>query len=254
MKLFNLSGLCATLLLAGCASESNSQPLAMDHPANPQAMQVSYVPPASVLDLNAVDSTVSGAGATSTAKREQASAQAPVDHSQHAQTPQAAAPKVDEHEGHEGKAVEVVHATQEKVDALLKAYLTLSSMLAEDKIKGAADQLTAIREAAKGLTEAKETALRPLAEKIVKATPQGADDLEATRTAFKGLSQAVIDLTYVAPPTNKVAPIVYQAFCPHAKASWLQLNEKVTNPYYGSEMLGCGKVTRKIQPAKGHEH
>ncbi len=36
-----------------------------------------------------------------------------------------------------------------------------------------------------------------------------------------------------------------------AKANWLQSTKEINNPYMGQEMLKCGSVERKIEPAAG---
>lgn len=234
-----------TVLLAGCAVDSAQPTLPVSHPANADAVEMAFAAPPNVLteDVSAV-----------TPPHDAAS---PGDHSKHAgheqPSPQAVPPKPD-HADHEPKAIPVSEATQEQIDALSKAYLALTSMLTQDKVEGANDQLTAISKAGKTLSEAKEAQVKAVAEKIAKATPQKAGDIEAVRQSLKGLSDAVIELMHLAPPSKMVAATVYQAYCPHAKASWLQLSDKIANPYYGSEMLGCGKVTKKIQAAQEHKH
>jgi len=40
---------------------------------------------------------------------------------------------------------------------------------------------------------------------------------------------------------------VYIQYCPMKKASWLSGEQAIKNPYYGSSMLTCGKVTDTIQ-------
>ena len=40
---------------------------------------------------------------------------------------------------------------------------------------------------------------------------------------------------------------VYLQYCPMKKASWLSSDKDIKNPYYGSAMLSCGKVTETIQ-------
>jgi len=40
---------------------------------------------------------------------------------------------------------------------------------------------------------------------------------------------------------------VYQQYCPMKKAYWLSETEDIRNPYYGDEMLECGKVTATIK-------
>lgn len=50
--------------------------------------------------------------------------------------------------------------------------------------------------------------------------------------------------------SKQETPIYYQ-FCPMANngkgANWLSKENVVKNPYYGSMMLSCGKVTETIK-------
>jgi hypothetical protein len=43
---------------------------------------------------------------------------------------------------------------------------------------------------------------------------------------------------------------VYQQYCPMKKAAWLSESEDIRNPYYGDDMLECGKVTATLKAAK----
>lgn len=43
---------------------------------------------------------------------------------------------------------------------------------------------------------------------------------------------------------------IYQQYCPMKKASWLSESAAVKNPFYGKQMLTCGKVTGTLAPAK----
>jgi hypothetical protein len=60
-----------------------------------------------------------------------------------------------------------------------------------------------------------------------------APDMAKAREAFKLLSEDVEPLTV----TEKEVTVMY---CPMAKASWVQPNGPVENPYYGKSMLRCG--------------
>lgn len=40
---------------------------------------------------------------------------------------------------------------------------------------------------------------------------------------------------------------VYQQYCPMKKAYWLSNNSAIRNPYYGNQMLTCGKVTETLK-------
>ena len=65
-----------------------------------------------------------------------------------------------------------------------------------------------------------------------------AKDLEATRKAFKPLSEAVAK--------QKLAAGLVVASCPmyEGGASWVQKAGDVKNPYYGTAMLGCGSIQK----------
>ena len=50
---------------------------------------------------------------------------------------------------------------------------------------------------------------------------------------------------------SKLGTPVFYEFCPMANkgkgANWLSLENKIKNPYYGNQMLTCGKVVETIQ-------
>ena len=67
------------------------------------------------------------------------------------------------------------------------------------------------------------------------------------RDHFISLSQNM----YTLAKTSSFSGPLYYQFCPMANkgkgASWLSLENKIKNPYYGSKMLSCGKVTEVVQ-------
>jgi hypothetical protein len=42
---------------------------------------------------------------------------------------------------------------------------------------------------------------------------------------------------------------VYEQYCPMKKATWLSETSSIKNPYYGKQMLTCGKTTETLAPA-----
>lgn len=74
-------------------------------------------------------------------------------------------------------------------------------------------------------------------------TIQNSKDLGKQREAFAKLSASMITLV----KANKSSDKVYIDYCPMKKASWLSAEQAIKNPYYGSSMLTCGKVTETIQ-------
>jgi len=41
---------------------------------------------------------------------------------------------------------------------------------------------------------------------------------------------------------------IYQMYCPMKKVYWLSNEKEIKNPYYGKQMLNCGKITDTKQP------
>jgi hypothetical protein len=72
-------------------------------------------------------------------------------------------------------------------------------------------------------------------------------DITNQRNHFMSLSKNLYTVIKV---SKSETPIYYQ-FCPMANkgkgANWLSLENKIKNPYYGNQMLTCGKVVETIQ-------
>ncbi len=69
----------------------------------------------------------------------------------------------------------------------------------------------------------------------------GESDLVKARAAFGELSRAVVAVV-AADPSLQPGRFLFQ--CPMAKGyqRWVQLEEKMANPYMGKRMLECGEV------------
>ena len=126
-------------------------------------------------------------------------------------------------------------ALMEPVKSVLDHYVMIQEGLAKDSVKGLDEHASAIAKAVKG----DEMKMLPpdvatQAETLAKAT-----DIKAAREAFKPLSASLVK--YLA--DKKAGKGVYhEAYCPMAKASWLQTEKEVRNPYYGKSMLDCGTL------------
>jgi copper chaperone CopZ len=72
-------------------------------------------------------------------------------------------------------------------------------------------------------------------------------DIKKQRTVFMSLSKNMYDLMKVA---KYETPVFYQ-FCPMANggkgANWLSKDSAIKNPYYGSQMMSCGKTVETIK-------
>lgn len=68
-------------------------------------------------------------------------------------------------------------------------------------------------------------------------------DIKKQRESFKSLSKNTYELIKV----SKLSEPVYYEYCPMADASWLSKESAIKNPYYGLQMLSCGKVVETIK-------
>lgn len=69
-------------------------------------------------------------------------------------------------------------------------------------------------------------------------------EIQKQREAFATLSA---DMAALAKVVKLSSNPVFVATCPMKKASWLSSEAAIKNPYYGKQMLTCGKVTETIK-------
>lgn len=146
--------------------------------------------------------------------------------------------------------VEFTAAEQAHLDAMTQAYLALQQMLYEGHYEEAPERLVKLAGAAEALARTQDARLRSSAETVVTETAEfKAADLPSLRAKFKSLSAAVAQLLEVAPPSPEIGTL-YRAYCPMAKASWLQAGKPIENPYYGEahDMADCGDIEQTIAP------
>ena len=129
-------------------------------------------------------------------------------------------------------------ATQasEPLKAVVGSYLEIQAALAADKVPPIKAPAAAIVKEA--------TTMGAAGAEIVTAakTLEQAGDLKKAREGFAKLSAAVIAAAKA--EGWKDLDGVKLGFCPMAPApgSWLQKEDKVRNPYYGTLMLECGEL------------
>lgn len=68
-------------------------------------------------------------------------------------------------------------------------------------------------------------------------------DIKKQRDFFKSLSKNTYELIKV----SKSNESVYYQYCPMQDANWLSKENAIKNPYYGSQMLTCGKTVETIK-------
>lgn len=120
----------------------------------------------------------------------------------------------------------------ESLKAIVESYLAIQAQLAADKISDVKAPARAI--AAQAATMGK------AGTDIAKAASsfENAADIKVARDAFGALTDAIVAAGKA--EGWKDVEGVRLAFCPMAKRSWLQKEERIRNPYYGSSMLTCG--------------
>ncbi|OOQ60655.1 DUF3347 domain-containing protein [Mucilaginibacter pedocola] len=70
--------------------------------------------------------------------------------------------------------------------------------------------------------------------------------IDHQREHFESLSKNMYSLLS---GLNLNSAPLYQQYCPMKKASWLSESTDIRNPYYGEDMMECGKVTATIKAA-----
>jgi hypothetical protein len=132
-------------------------------------------------------------------------------------------------------AAPALHASA-ALQAIVGSYLEIHAQLATDTIGSIKAPATALA------TRAAE--LGPGGADMAKAAKGVADapDLKTAREAFGVLSDAVVAAAKA--EGWKDLGDVKLSYCPMAKRSWLQKEDKIRNPYYGSVMLECGEFKK----------
>lgn len=70
-------------------------------------------------------------------------------------------------------------------------------------------------------------------------------DINQQREVFSNFSN---NMATVAKAVKLSSEPVYLQYCPMKKASWLSNEAAIKNPYFGKQMLTCGKVSEIINP------
>lgn len=148
------------------------------------------------------------------------------------------------HAGHEGHAAAQAAAPSQNsgpkavlaqpAQRVFDNYVKVQTALAGDSFEGVAGAAAEMAKAARAdAKQALPPKVAPQTEALAKAR-----DLSAARAAFKSLSESLIQYL----KDQKVPSGTYhEAYCPMAKASWLQTDTTIANPYLGKEMLRCGQ-------------
>lgn len=127
-------------------------------------------------------------------------------------------------------------ASAQDTKALLNSYLQVKNALVSSDNKAASEAVGAFYRKVKSEGDfSQKEALLQAVEKMNKA-----GNLEKQRAALNDVSVLMWKLVQ---HSAKVDEPVYYQYCPMKKAYWLSTEKEIRNPYYGSSMLTCGKVT-----------
>lgn len=133
---------------------------------------------------------------------------------------------------------------QKQLSQLLTSYYQVKDALINGNSNMAAQEASAFLKVANGISN--RTISEGNRDALVKdaGTISDSKDLKKQREVFANFSTNMYAL---AKSMKLTAEPVYYQYCPMKKAYWLSSDAAVKNPYYGSAMLTCGKVTETIQ-------
>lgn len=174
----------------------------------------------------------------------------------------------EQHRSGEMPSFDVPDAFREQLGEWVGAYVTLMSELSLDRGDGAAQQVSImvdLLESIDGSLLERDIAAhwRGHQEVLAKhlSSMKEAADIVGLRLNFEKLSDSLVSVLREFGVQSARSVFLYH--CPMAfkgrGANWLQSSQGTTNPYYGSEMFGCGSLKEvlseasSLTPQAGHE-
>nr|WP_121273021.1 DUF3347 domain-containing protein [Pedobacter schmidteae] len=131
-----------------------------------------------------------------------------------------------------------------KVQAIYNGYIALKDALVGTKFEDAQKAAAVLKTDLANYKGCENTSL--IADKIANAK-----DIKTQRHEFTSLSSDVIALFKHA---DVVKGTIFIQHCPMANngdgGDWLAAEQKIQNPYYGDEMMECGRVLEEIKSVK----
>ena len=147
-----------------------------------------------------------------------------------------------------------VPASNNSIDKIINAYLDVKNALVSgdgNAVKSKAKDLLAALSAKQdaNLTADQQKVLAKYQEKLLFDSRHMSETnvIDHQREHFASLSKNMYEV--VKGVKMNSAPI-YEQYCPMKKAYWLSESDQIKNPYFGSKMLTCGKVTETLAAVK----
>ena len=140
---------------------------------------------------------------------------------------------------------------QASLSAILPSYYEIKNALINGDAAQAAGKAEAFAKALNAVDmnavgEKDMNALMAAQQKLSASTSQiaASNNIADQRQSFAALSA---DLFTLAKSVKLADQPVYQFTCPMKKTTWLSNETTVKNPYFGKQMLTCGKITETIK-------
>ena len=80
--------------------------------------------------------------------------------------------------------------------------------------------------------------------RVLAVTLAGAREIDRARSAFGALGDAIMMAAKAS--GGDLGEGIRVAYCPMVKKYWFQRGEEIKNPFYGKEMLDCGRLVAQI--------
>jgi len=127
-------------------------------------------------------------------------------------------------------------AAPDAAELMINQAVAIATSLAQDRLDDVATHAAAI--------DLEATSLGKPAAKISSAAKEliKAGKIADVRTAFGKMSEALV--AYLDAQKRAPGPGLRVAVCPMVNKPWIQKDGPIRNPYYGSEMLGCGSFKK----------
>lgn len=136
------------------------------------------------------------------------------------------------------------------INGVVQAYLGVEKALVNDDSRTANKQAEVLnyelnQVVAKRLDAAKKATWTKYSEKLLYNSKHISESksIDHQREHFASLS----DDMYALLQSFKSHPTLYRQYCPMKKQYWLNASQEIQNPYYGKQMLDCGKVTETLK-------
>ncbi|QHS55158.1 DUF3347 domain-containing protein [Mucilaginibacter sp. 14171R-50] len=144
----------------------------------------------------------------------------------------------------------VAKAQNTGIDKLTSSYMGVKNALVGSNAQlvktRSAELLAALSAPVKGLQPAQQKLMTTYLEKLKFDSRHMSENgaLDHQREHFENLSKNMYALLS---GLKLNSTTIYQQYCPMKKAAWLSETEEIRNPYYGDDMLECGKVTATLK-------